>query len=61
MNCVNVKCHHNKNDECMNPRVIYLNVKCAEIQVEMDCLACNLNEANKCPDCCKDWNEELGE
>jgi hypothetical protein len=59
MKCVNFKCNHNKNDECNNPRIIHSNVKCGEIQVETDCFSCNLNEANKCPDCCKDWNEEL--
>ena len=58
MNCLNSMCYHNKSEKCTNPRVIYQNVKCEEIEVEMDCLACNLNEANKCADCCRDWDEE---
>lgn len=29
--------------------------------LEMDCLVCNLSEENKCFDCCKNWDEELGE
>ncbi|CAI3651761.1 hypothetical protein [Clostridium neonatale] len=59
MKCLNSSCKYYLSDSCTNSNVVIGISKCDEIEIEMDCLACNLNENNKCADCCKDWNEDI--
>lgn len=59
MRCLNRNCKYYLSDSYTNSSVVIGISKCNKIETEMDCLVCNLNEINKCVDCCKDWNEDI--
>lgn len=57
MKCLNTNCEYSIDWTCNKESVIRSNERCMKLETELDCLMCDLNEMNKCSDCCKDWNE----